>query len=182
LIRKGINGLLHSSKLDREIWEEFNHDWNNLILEAHRLRLKYGRKANTNEFTKPEGPTEAIRQTKVRIHQDFFREAVLSSYNATCCVTGIRIPECLIASHIIPWSINAQKRTDPCNGLCLTFTFDRLFDHGFFTISEHSIRLSDKPISELISQFNGKQMYLPYGFLPDKASLEWHRKNVFRDK
>ena len=40
----------------------------------------------------------------------FFRDAVLSSYETTCCITGLAIPECLVASHIVPWS---EERKPP---------------------------------------------------------------------
>jgi len=34
LKRQQITGLIHTSKLDGEIWDEFNSDWNRLVLEA----------------------------------------------------------------------------------------------------------------------------------------------------
>ncbi|MGA8831448.1 MAG: HNH endonuclease signature motif containing protein, partial [Desulfomonilaceae bacterium] len=75
------------------------------------------------------------RLLKQRVHQAFFRGAVLSSYESACCVTGLGIRECLIASHIVPWSEDATFRTDPTNGLCLSATFDRLFDAGLMTVT-----------------------------------------------
>ena len=31
-----IKGLTHTSKLDREIWDEFHADWNGLVWESNR--------------------------------------------------------------------------------------------------------------------------------------------------
>jgi putative restriction endonuclease len=189
LQRKGISGLVHASKLDREIWEEFNRDWNGLVLVASRLRqeFKSGR-ASIEKPIEPTGPSERIREAKVRVHQAFFREAILSSYNETCCITGLCITECLIASHIIPWSVNEGKRTDPSNGLCLSATFDQLFDQGLITIttemrvevSKELLSLKNSATQRLIICYHGQRIILPGRFLPAMDSLEWHKENIFR--
>ncbi|HOE09959.1 MAG TPA: HNH endonuclease [bacterium] len=188
LMRIGISGLVHTSKMDREIWVEFNQDWNALVLEAHRLRQEHGDQPHsTGSLVQPEGPTESIRETKVRVHQDFFREAVLSSYNGTCCITGIRIPECLIASHIVPWSVSEEKRTDPSNGLCLSATFDRLFDKGLISItgemhiefSKRLLNLDDPAVQKHVICYHTQQILLPHRFIPSRDSLQWHRTNIF---
>lgn len=188
LSKKGISGLVHVSKLDREIWEEFNQDWSGLVLEAHRLYGEFGGLKSAGGFVQPEGPTERIYEAKVRVHQAFFRDAVLSSYNETCCITGIRIPECLIASHIVPWSADESKRTDPSNGLCLSATFDRLFDKGFITItnelcveiSQSLLSSKEPPIKELILCYKGQRIFPPHRFFPKPDLLDWHRENIFR--
>jgi putative restriction endonuclease len=85
-----IRGLTHTSKLDREIWDEFHADWNNLVWEANLLRNKFGQRASVHHALKlPTGLSETTRLTKQRVHQAFFRDAVLSSYEATCCITGL---------------------------------------------------------------------------------------------
>jgi putative restriction endonuclease len=42
LQRRQVTGLVHTGKLDKEIWDEFNSDWNWLVLEAQRLKLELG--------------------------------------------------------------------------------------------------------------------------------------------
>lgn len=126
--------------------------------------------------------------TKQRAHQAFFREAILSRYDETCCVTGLRIRECLIASHIVPWSVDEEHRADPTNGLCLSSTFDRLFDAGLVTISDDlsvfvsGLLLQTKVSStrELICTYHGKPMIRPRRFMPSAERLSWHRLNVFK--
>jgi putative restriction endonuclease len=194
LRQQQVTGLVHTSKLDGEIWEEFNSDWNRLVLEARRLRdmpdsTKQLAEAVEDEIQFPQGASEREAVRKTRVHQAFFREAVLSSYEDTCCVTGLKIKECLVASHIIPWSVSEQYRTDPRNGLCLSATFDRLFDYGLITlttdlevvVSAHLLKSGDKRTREIVCRFHGAPMIKPRRFLPLQSHLEWHRRNIFFD-
>jgi len=194
LQRQEITGLVHAGKLDKEIWDEFNSDWNRLVLEAQRLKLELGgrdesQKQAGSDFLGPEGPSERETMRKTRIHQAFFRDVILSSYDDTCCITGLRIRECLVASHIVPWSVSEEYRTDPHNGLCLSATFDRLFDRGLITVtSELSVLVSgrlrgasDKRIDEMVCKYHDAPIVRAERFLPSAAHLEWHRRNVFVD-
>lgn len=184
-----ITGLVHTSKLDREIWNEFHSDWSALVWEANKLRQTFEKQqSKTPIFVRPLGPSETFRMAKQRVHQTFFREAVISSYDETCCVTGLKIRDCLIASHIVPWSIDEEHRTDPTNGLCLSSTFDRLFDVGLITITDElriyvsSVLMRSKIPStqELICKYHEKSIIKPKRFLPSAERLDWHRSNVFR--
>ena len=112
LKRQQVTGLTHASKLDAEVWHEFNSDWNRLVLEAERLRPELGAVAEPTvdaeaDISLPQGASEREAVHKTRVHQAFFREAILSSYEDTCCITGLRIRECLVASNIVPWSMSA---------------------------------------------------------------------------
>lgn len=194
LKRRQITGLVHTGKLDAEIWDEFHGDWNRLVLEAERLSRELGGRVEAEaisdtDISIPRGASEREAVRKTRVHQAFFRDAILSSYEDTCCVTGLRIRECLVASHIIPWSVSEQHRTDPRNGLCLSATFDRLFDRGLITVtnelevcvSAHLRRAGDKKVDEIVCRYHGAPIVRPRRFLPLSAYLEWHRANVFQD-
>lgn len=190
LRKVNIKGLTHTSKLDREIWEEFNADWNGLVWEATQLRRKFGRSLPAVQtVVRPTGPSETTRLTKQRVHQAFFREAVLSSYEATCCITGLAIRECLIASHIVPWSEDERFRTDPTNGLCLSATFDRLFEAGLMTVTgDMVVRISSRVMKSrsavnqnLLCYYHDRPIRKPHRFLPCLERLEWHRINRFRE-
>jgi predicted restriction endonuclease len=188
LKRRNISGLPHVSRLDREVWDDFNKDWSSLVLEAHRLRASLSR-AEAGEALEqvPESAGERLVQARQRIHQSFFRAAVLSSYQHRCCVTGLPVPECLIAGHIVPWGVDERFRADPTNGLCLSATFHRLFDAGLMTISSDMrvcvsgklLRSDDKAITLRIATLHGKPMMLPKRFRPAEDRLRWHRRNVF---
>lgn len=184
-----ISGLTHTSKLDREIWEEFSQNWNGLVWEVSQLRQSLECKGKVQQcLVQPTGPSEKIRTTKQRIHQAFFRAAILSSYEETCCITGLKISECLIASHIVPWGEDEKYRTDPTNGLCLSSTFDRLFDVGLITINDNFdicvanslLRTKSRISQEMICSYDGRQIIRPRRFMPSTDRLRWHRVNVFR--
>lgn len=156
--------------------------------EADRLRKSFDESFEYDlEISKPIGPSEQIYSAKQRIHQAFFRQVVLSSYEYRCCITGLCLPEVLIASHIIPWSIEENIRTDPSNGLCLSATFDKLFDSGCITftddlnlvMSSKLLKKKDKHIQQQILIYHNKPIYKPKRFLPSQIYLEWHRANIF---
>ncbi len=190
LQRLDITGLTHTSKLDREIWDEFHADWNNLVWEANLLRNKLGHAPPVRPaFKLPSGPSETTRLTKQRVHQAFFRDAVLSSYDSSCCITGLAVPECLIASHIVPWSEDERFRTDPENGLCLSATFDRLFDAGLMALtsdlticfSSRVVRSQSSVTQDLLLRYNNCPIRKPNRFLPSLERIEWYRKNRFKE-
>lgn len=189
LQKRNISGLGHGSKLDEQVWVEFNSDWESLVLLSQRIRSKLAiSKELDSTWAPPKGPSERLRTAKQRLHQSFFREAVLSSYVGRCAVTGIAIAECLIASHIVPWSELTKARSNPKNGICLSATMDRLFDCGLLTFrsdftiefSRRIMSIKDKPIVEQVASYHGKPMLLPERFLPDVEFLTWHQKNRFQ--
>lgn len=190
LAARNISGLTHGSKLGRTVWDEFHQDWNRLIVLAHDIKRKLNPQGPDRFLIRvPTGSSERIVTAKQRLHQAFFRDAVLSSYNTRCCVTGLPTPECLVAGHIIPWSKNESRRADPTNGVCLSATFDRLFDCGHITIDDnYTLRVSgflrsskDHAVSDIIASREGRPILLPSRFCPDRACLAWHRKYVFQD-
>jgi len=174
--------------LDRAVWREFHSNWSELVLQASQLRERRIQEVGQSAETLRSGPTETLASRKVRVGQDFFREAVLSAYDERCCVTGLRIRECLIASHIVPWSLAEEGRADPHNGLCLSATFDRLFDRGFMTVDTDlrvvlaaSLREGlDRRGRQLVGVYHGRPIAPPRRFAPSPVRLEWHRQKVFR--
>ncbi len=188
LAARDISGLTHGSKLDKAVWDEFHQDWAGLVVRAHDIKseLKPGGRVEQS-LVQPQGPSEKIVTVKQRLHQSFFRDAVLSSYNARCCVTGLPIVECLVAGHIIPWSVDERRRADPTNGVCLSATFDRLFDGGLVTIADDLTlcvgkrlrELRDSAVAELVAARHGQKIIPPARFYPDPTCLRWHREHKF---
>jgi len=132
---RGIKGMQHGSKGEPAIWQEFDNDPETLAFESERLLAQFtGRKleeiAEIDENELPKEGLERERMVRTRVNQHFFRTAVLSAYDFKCCVTGLDVPELLIASHIIPWAKDAKQRMNPRNGLCLNALHDRAFDRG----------------------------------------------------
>src|SRR3989344_3474715 len=193
LKKRGIVGLANSSKLDEEVWNEFNSNWEDLAFESEKILTNFeGRDIlkiepfNGDNFYFAEG-IEKERLVKTRVNQNFFRQTVLSANNYSCCITGIDIPELLIASHIIPWSKAAKDRLNPRNGLCLNALHDKAYDKGLITITaDFKIKVSPKiltkpsvPIEKLIASFEGKNIIIPERFVPTIQILEYHNKNIF---
>lgn len=191
-----ISGLSNTSKLDEQVWNEFHADWSGLVMEADRIRMARCGVAEASgrieecwdeQCELPVGPSERTVLAKQRVHQTFFRAAVLSAYNGTCCVTGIPLQECLRASHIVPWARDERFRADPTNGLCLSATFDRLFDTGLMTIdadfrvmfAPYVLLSEDAAIKKYFSNLQGNRICLPQRFRPAADRLAWHRENVF---
>jgi len=90
LKKRSVVGLAHTSKLDEQVWIEFHNDWNKLVFTASELRERMGESLPQEPRTTiPAGPSEMFVVQKQRLLQRFFREAVLSSFASTCCVTGV---------------------------------------------------------------------------------------------
>lgn len=194
LKERNISGATHGSKLDIEIWDEFNHDWDRLSFESENLlaekedrTIEDVSEIDTSDLSKIGEEREAV--VKIRVNQSFFRKSVLSAYNHRCCITGIQIPEILNASHIIPWSKDETNRVNPRNGLCLNAFHDRAFDRGLLTVTpDFKIKISnsiksiptDKTMEEYFIRYDGAEIELPKKFVPDAEFLDYHNKNIFK--
>jgi predicted restriction endonuclease len=112
---------------------------------------------------------------------------VLASYKNRCALTGINVPQLLVASHIIPWSENEDRRADPTNGICLNVLHDKAFDRHLITFDKDFrlvvssfLRKNDVPEfqSANFSKLEGATLTLPRRFTPDPRALEEHH-NAF---
>lgn len=189
LNRKGASNV---SKLDRNVWAEFFDDWNTLAFESECCRMDmYGlpHPEEGEPFCSEKTGVDVERSVKTRVNQDFFRRMILSSYNGCCCLTGISIPDLLVASHIKPWSEDKENRTNPQNGLCLNALHDKAFDRGLISLSDdYSVIISDYvkqlsnqvPERQFVLAYEGRRINLPNRFLPNPAFLHFHRERVFK--
>lgn len=193
---RGIKGMVNASRLDKEIFEEFANDWEELSYQAHLIRAKY--KHTDIQIVNPHLEMETIpdgqyreHEAKIRIGQYFFRTSVLNAYNNRCCVTGLKMPELLIASHIKPWAVSDSKteRTNPKNGLCLNALHDRALDRGLITLDKQyriilSQKLSDVQMDDISREwfynYERKEILLPDKFLPGKQFIEYHNDVIFQ--
>lgn len=185
--------MRHGSKSDKEIWNEFHGNWDELAFESEILlaRVKGESIENSTNIDLDSLPSEGKEREaiiKARVNQIFFRSAILASYENKCCITGISIPELLVASHIIPWSKDEKNRLNPHNGLCLNLLHDKAFDRGLITITEdYKMKLSpalmnykkNEAIEKFFLPYGDQTISLPKKFLPDKSFLRYHNENVF---
>ncbi len=190
---RGIKGLKGASRADRAMWDSFTSGWETMSEKSEiafeALMDGVVPKKQAAEFQQPSGPSEVERTVKTRRLQTFFRNAVLSSYEYRCAVTGMTVEKMLIASHIIPWKDDETRRADPTNGICLNALYDLAFDKGFITFDDDfkmvvSSLLKGKEIPEF-QQINfvkmaGTKLILPHRFCPDSIALEKHRSEIFQ--
>ena len=130
--------------------------------------------------------------TKQRKGQDYFRRMILSNYAYRCALTGIDIPQLLLASHIIPWADKSHKkeRLNPCNGICLSSLYDKAFDKGLMGFDSNykvvlSQRLKGHCTESYYERYFGcvdrKELDLPNSeFKPDLTFLEYHMDTIFQ--
>jgi len=182
---RGIKGLSGASKLDREIWAEFENNLPALAEESEPLLEP----EPEPEPKKTSGLSESLTLTKTRRHQSFFRRTILATYDTRCCITGNPIPELLRASHIIPWAESEKLRLNPSNGLCLSATFDAAFDRGLISLdddyrlllgSKIESFLPNRELEDLFLTRRGQQIILPEKNLPSLEALKWHRGHLLR--
>jgi putative restriction endonuclease len=120
---------------------------------------------------------------QVRINQARFRKSVLTSYNATCCISGLHHEKLVIASHIVPWRLDSKNRLNPQNGLCLSALHDKAYDQGLITVlPDFTVRVApalkaqqhDSFMAESLLRFNGQAIRLPERFRPEPEFLAIH--------
>ena len=188
LTQKGLKG---ASKGDRAMWEAFHADWNGMSAKSETafdaLTKHDSVPASEPVLKAPSGPSEMNSMVTTRRHQGFFRRVILSSYESRCAVTGIAIPQLLIASHIIPWEQCEARRTDPTNGICLNALHDKAFDRHLITFDEdYRLVVSPALKANTSSDFHtasflaleGQQLHLPHRFKPDPKAMEAHREQL----
>lgn len=188
----GRKGATNIGKLDKVIFQEFTENFDELFYESEELlisKIEVQKPIDIEKLVDENKRGEyKIRETKVRVNQDYFRTIVMSNYSNGCGITGISIPELLVASHIKPWSKDEKNRLNPSNGICLSATFDKAFDKGLITInSDFQVLFSSKLKKYLkedfykneFERFENSRMALPIKFLPNEDFLKYHSDAIF---
>lgn len=188
---KGIVGLSNTSKLDEVVWNEYCNNWEKLAFDSELIIAKLSSKSIEEQIgfytvSIPEGK-ERDRIIKQRINQSFFRNAVLSSYNNTCCITRFSCTDLLEACHIVDWSIDIENRLNPSNGICLNSLFHKAYDKHYIGISpDYDVYISERLFDEqtnqddfckLFKKYHKVKIQLPDKFMPNKNLLDFHFQN-----
>ncbi|MBF9254726.1 HNH endonuclease [Pontibacter sp. 172403-2] len=191
---RGIKGAQNTSKLDKEIWNEFYLNWDKLPYESEKLRASFEHTTievinNIDEAELPREGKTREQMVKVRVNQNFFRRTILAAYNYTCCITGLQNASLLIAGHIKPWGIDESNRLNPRNGIAINALHDKAFETGLLTITpDYKIRISPslkeqkksiETMREYFFKYDKKEIILPSKFLPDREFLEYHNNERF---
>ena len=191
---RGIKGMDGGKKIVQPIWDEFFHNQEELIFLSEQILAQKENTTIEKKFddilfdTKDLKGEDVIRAIKTRVNQSVFRQMVLSNYSNKCAITGIDIPELLLASHIMPWSKNEEHRLNPENGICLSALYDKAFDKGLIGINtNHEIVFSDllkkKKETEFyniyFSSLEKQKIIVAQKYLPRKQFLEYHLDTIF---
>jgi len=194
LQKRNISGMSHGSKMETDIWQEFNNNWEELAYQSEQILAKYKEEPlekSTGIYISdlPKEGKERETLVKTRVNQSFFRQMILASYVGSCCIMGIAIPELLVESHIVPWAIDEKNRVNPCNGLCLNALHDKAFDAGLMTITpdfrvklSRRIAVADAATQQLLMPFEGHSIRLPQRFTPGREFIEYHNRRLFLDR
>ncbi len=190
---RGIKGMKNAGKKDKEIWDEFTNNWEDLIFESEKLLANLQNREIDITIDK-QSPLihltgeDRYRAVKTRVNQSFFRQIILSNYSFRCAICNLNVQELLIASHIIPWSVNKNERLNPQNGICFCSLHDKAFDTGLIGIdSDYRVIISEK-LSQMKTEeyfkmyfgnFENKQIKLPEKFLPKIEFLQFHVNQIF---
>uniref|UniRef100_UPI00404AFA8A HNH endonuclease n=3 Tax=Bacteroidota TaxID=976 RepID=UPI00404AFA8A len=191
---RGIAGLSGGKKQVEPIWKEFIDNKEDLLFESEKILAEKESVSIDKKFAHMLIGIENLvgesktREVKVRVNQSVFRQIVLANYSSKCAISGIDVPELLVASHIIPWSKNEKERLNPENGICLSSMYDKAFDKGLIGLKlDHSIVISEKLRSNRIKPYY-KQFFAPLEklkiaspqkYLPKPEFLEYHLDVVF---
>jgi len=192
---RGVIGLPGGKKQVEPIWNEFINNKEELLFESEKILADFEKQTIEIKFSEILIGTEnlkgenKVREVKTRVNQNVFRQIVLANYNRKCAITGIDMPDLLVASHIIPWSQNEEERLNPENGVCLSALYDRAYDKGLIGITEkYQILLSTELKAKEKKDFypftfgniTGLTLQLPQKYLPRKEFLQFHMDTVFR--
>jgi hypothetical protein len=127
IVNSGRSGLGNASAMDRQVWVQFQMNWDSEISTAvDKMGVIVDGQAEVLEEELPL-PVDTTRRAEVEVRkkQYIFRRMVLSSYAGVCCISGLSEPRLLVASHILPWKENTENRLNPKNGLCLSVLHDK---------------------------------------------------------
>lgn len=195
LKQRGILGMSHGGKRCEEYWNEFADDPERLLYESERILAQYEGTSVEKKFEKElrDIPSDIIgdtkiRQVRTRVNQNVFRQIILANYDYKCALSGIDIPELLVASHIIPWSENKKERLNPENGICLSSLYDKAFDQGLIGFDNScKVLFSERLFSNVGKDYFDKYFLPIYGkslaetkkYAISPLFLEWHRDCIF---
>jgi putative restriction endonuclease len=191
---RGIKGMVGGTKIVQPIWDEFFNSQEELIFLSEQILAQKENSSIENKYQdllfdlKDLKGETVIREVKTRVNQSVFRQMVLANYATKCAITGIDIPELLLASHIVPWSKNEEHRLNPENGICLSALYDKAFDKGIIGVNRNyqiilSTSLKKKQNTEFyqnhFAPIENLKITTPIKYLPKIEFLEYHMDTIF---
>ena len=145
------------------------------VAHWNRRRLMAGivfGESDRSEAVLPETALErryALRSVKQRLHQNLFREAVMTAYNGRCAVSGLPERRLLDAAHIIADGSETMGQPVVPNGLPLSKTHHAAFDAHLIGVdpdyrvhvAERLLAQRDGPMLEALQGLHRQRIHLP---------------------
>ena len=191
IVNSGRKGMVSGIGKCKPFWEHYANNTEELFIQAENIKASI--LAKPVEEILRLNPTDFVGKEKnvvikQRINQNSFRAIILANYNEQCAISGISIPQMLIASHIIPWSDDVNNRLNPPNGICLSPLYDKAFDKGYIGIrpDDYTIIISNELKGYKNTDFyhsyfapiENKPITLPNKHNPNPAFLTYHIDNI----
>ena len=190
-------GLTNCSRLDREIWDEYEERGDALVLESAQLLASALNGADDRPGTHADSVVERIIAPRIgydrpalvteRVNQQYFRNTLVHNYRDRCCITGIALDPLLVASHIKPWKDSSPtEKVSASNGLLLNAFHDRAFDQGLITLDDDftvhvSSHVEHTEINdEWLYRYEGQRIAMPAVCEPSREFLEFHREHIYQ--
>jgi putative restriction endonuclease len=137
------------------------------------------------------GQESFIVEQKSIVRDTAFRKIVVTTYNQTCALCGMKVLDTLSqnivdGSHIKPFSQFYDDRIN--NGISLCKNHHWAFDRFWFTLDDdYTVIVDDKlkeqsPHAKPIREFRGDHIILPSQeqYYPRLDALEWHRHEFLK--
>ncbi len=177
------------ANLVREVWSELYSEsgYGPMIRRIEDAYAAFAEQSSVDldpqfEVEIPPGQDIPIESTR-RSGQNIFRMMVANNFDRRCCITGLAVPNLLVASHILPWAeSDPYQKTDPSNGLYLNRLHDGLFDRHQMYIDEDmrvqyvdSICHEDETFDRMLGPYEGQRIREPVRTSISEAYLAEHR-------
>lgn len=168
-------------------YESCKYEDANIILQSTRSASSLSKKLIKHYGLNDSYGEDAVRETKARIGQDYFRSMLLENYNSRCSITGLDVPQVLRASHIVAWAEDKVNRMNPENGILLSATYDAAFDKHLISFDEDyrmilSRDIRDYYTSDAVREYfickEGQRLDIPIRFQPSQKLLQKHREKM----
>lgn len=189
-------GLGHVSAKDLDVWNryvgaDFRMPLGRLLDDAESASRREGVPPDLilGRMPDPTLPTESPALRKERLHQDYFRHAVIERYCGVCLVTGLRSQTLIEVAHIVSWRTDPSLRLVPANGLTLNPLIHRAYDANLIGISPDMIvsvspvlleRVpADTDLRRLLENIDGRPLRRPVESRaePDRDCLARHYRD-----
>lgn len=186
--QRGVKGMSGGYNQVKPIWDEFVNSQEELVFESERILAEY--QHETIEEAHPElvfdlaGLKGEVKErlVKTRVNQSVFRQMILKTYQNQCAISGIDLPELLVAGHIVPWADDEYNRLNPENGICLSNLYDRAYEKGLICIDlDYKLLISKRLKAEAGKEYyhkffgiyEGNFITLPRQYRPHKDFLKF---------